>query len=462
MEKLSFLFLHLNTLSERSFNDAITLGETGVFADGSQYPFYPYGVVKGGIVLARINNLGKLDPDFVPSYGMTAAPIPELDNSSQTLSQLLESKYTIDQTQEGQAKIRALAQDIQAANNHIIHNLNGFTYLQTPDGHKLVEVSPLGTRRFFDSNGNWIMSIDRYGQKSYELKWRSGIRPQLASALFSFSGRHYRLNNDIHGFSILEKVSENRPEVSIGHGEWLLDAPGSNFDIYKIFYAAESNPGLGVALINIMSTLAYDKGSQTVMTSVQVFSALEAVAKRMNDQGSSLVWKPVPLEIIFNPETHTSVFTVSVESHPISERVKRVMLNGAYFVPGRNSLEMALKDKRSGLFFTDTNLQERFSYILVKDGEILTRMDIVGQLDLSLPASSAMKAKVSDKGIEVKRSTGGIDLNPLDRAMTLRGSRDFSYTPRSLQNIRIKSLKAIVTGIEDLHSLSAFLGINSN
>ena len=73
-----------------------------------------------------------------------------------------------------------------------------------------------------------------------------------------------------------------------------------------------------------------------------------------------------------------------------------------------------------------------------------------------------MKAKVSDKGIEVKRSTGGIDLNPLDRAMTLRGSRDFSYTPRSLQNIRIKSLKAIVTGIEDLHSLSAFLGINSN
>jgi hypothetical protein len=62
--------------------------------------------------------------------------------------------------------------------------------------------------------------------------------------------------------------------------------------------------------------------------------------------------------------------------------------------------------------------------------------------------------------IPLKTSTGGIDLNPLDKQLQTKGAVDFSFVPSDLQGVRIDRLTVVVTGIEVLKSLPEFLGIH--
>ena len=60
------------------------------------------------------------------------------------------------------------------------------------------------------------------------------------------------------------------------------------------------------------------------------------------------------------------------------------------------------------------------------------------------------------------QTTGGIDLNPLEKELQTTGTGDFHFTDKAMSNIRIDSLTPVVTGIEDLKSLQGFLGIRIN
>lgn len=68
------------------------------------------------------------------------------------------------------------------------------------------------------------------------------------------------------------------------------------------------------------------------------------------------------------------------------------------------------------------------------------------------------KEIVADR-IQKLEPTGGIDLNPLNKELSVEGRKDFSFTSKGLQNITINGLVPVVTGVEELKSLPEFLCI---
>jgi len=130
------------------------------------------------------------DVTAVPKTSTSSSPInltgspEEVLAAKQFLAAAINDQYTMDTTLANQ-----LADQIISEDSYVTQS-DGYTFLWSKDDHKLIEISPLGTKRFFrfiNRENLWILTLDPfetdshpYGTKTEELLWSAdGVLQKL-------------------------------------------------------------------------------------------------------------------------------------------------------------------------------------------------------------------------------------------------------------------------------------------
>ena len=144
-------------------------------------------------------------------------------------------------------------------------NQEGYQYFRTKDGQKLVEVDRLGTRRYFDLNGRWLLELDYFGHPTVQCRWSVDAAHLISVDYLSLSGEIITLrdtNPSLNEKSVksvtVYKGKEELYKYYVPSGMDFItngEIPfGVKMKVDDLFPA-----GYGLMLINIMAKIAKDK-----------------------------------------------------------------------------------------------------------------------------------------------------------------------------------------------------------
>jgi len=221
-----------------------------------------------------IPNFQKLRTSFTPAGARL----------SDVMADLLLQHYTVDE--------KTPERVVPMIRSAVLREEGELKLLVSPTtGQKLVEISRLGTHRFFDGlNERWIMALDRYGNKTDELAWEEqGKHDQWDIRVRTLNGNRkwlamyptYSQEGDkplLRGVTIKDEnlhVFNFRPGLDffdagiITFGQ--IGPPPSIFSItpaiHKLIQAAsgsyyrEGSEGIGNSVMRVLALLARDQGN---------------------------------------------------------------------------------------------------------------------------------------------------------------------------------------------------------
>jgi 6-phosphogluconolactonase/glucosamine-6-phosphate isomerase/deaminase/murein DD-endopeptidase MepM/ murein hydrolase activator NlpD/isopentenyldiphosphate isomerase len=291
---------------------------------------------------------------------------------------LLRTHYYFDDVKANQ-----LAMLIETASTK---HINGATELWSGP-HRLVEISQLGTRQFFDTQGRWLMTLDPYGRVIDQLRWDEQNRFKEGWTLHP-SGRIIHMEATPHFLLPIDLV-RMASAAGIGRMEF---HPGIDFNtMRKIPYSTNGvvmprpPQGVGFAVMRWVAEIAKHQGNRLYYAGSDLdpsrplkdamphmFNTLREVTRLDGKDYDSLEdIEPHPPEVIFHP--NGLMFTIR------DHEIQRIYYEGNFFLSpsvmvdyGAHSIKRFIRKDADTYFLMEWTRQETVHVATVSQtGELL-------------------------------------------------------------------------------------------
>jgi len=217
----------------------------------------------------------------------------------------------------------------------------GWDVFVSAAGRESVKVSPLGTKRFFDAQGRWIMTVDPFGHVMEQFQYNDkGEMTRIEGLLPSGKNFETRPVNVLYSQTAVNFKGTNDRLLTI---DYSLDALFKTPELIPTASGAErigdGGRGVGVVVLNLFSRLVKDRNLQSAAPKnlryvgqyplPHIFYSLHEIGNiniPASDRSffinqSKYEWEPRPLERIWN---ETSGIYVHVKDGKVVRAVENL------------------------------------------------------------------------------------------------------------------------------------------
>ncbi len=251
------------------------------------------------------------------------------------LANMIEEKYGYDA-----AKAAALAEEIRQPGGHYEKDAEGWDVFISSQAHALVKVSPHGTKRFFDAQGHWLMTVDRYGHVMERLKYDIHGNVGLVEGELP-SGYKFKMENGAFRNQTYVTVGDSQFSVLIFNESLEILFKNPEFMPRGEVYITPDAKGVGVVITNMLMRILKDwnlqhPSDQRNMSFVggtlleEGVRTLNAVGIKQKGAISDFEWVPNPFERMFDEEGLYFEFRKGEVLHAVRRNIDRKV---HYYIP---------------------------------------------------------------------------------------------------------------------------------
>jgi hypothetical protein len=418
---------------------------------------------------------------------------PEELTPSVLAARLIESGYAHWLTQ-GEQSIEDLRELIRVSDRwSTMSHKNGYKYLMSQSGQKLVEVSPRGVSRYFDQFGHCIVELDSYGHVTFQAQWTK--EGELVNVHYlSLSGDSlYVRRSEVESFG---KEFMSVPVVAATEGEVysFYSKLGIDFIAQGVLptglpnIGASAPLGYGLMLVNLMAKLALDKvGGGRLEFNISLaeslrrefYFILREVANKKDPRMASFedfrnavvgetpqLFEPESLDLIKHPNPIQLISADSLEEYrerevllaidPTTNKPVRVYYKKRQYIEkSRIDLGFEARD------YVVEHPQHK-GWRIIRNGQRIGTIDLLGNEVADTDEAMTIES-VADQAL-VGTKKGGIDFNADKINLQIQNSGEgikFEINPQLLAQLQnAPGFVPVIINISPMTDIKAFLGIS--